>query len=571
MGIDKDKTASASTDLRHQAEKLLKAKLPETGILQVDGDALRLLHELQVHQIELEMQNDELRRAKDDLEAAVAKNTELYDFAPVGYLTLDRDGMIKSINFAGAGLLGSERSQLIGQRIGLFVAFTDRPIVTTFLDAVFTGQVKETCEVTLLSDIKLPLVVQVEAVTTASGQDCNFSLTDITKRKLTENELRKSEQQLVDAQRLVHLGSWQWDSITDTVTGSDEFYRIFGYNFDSYNDFLERVHPDDRDLVNKAVQVTLTQQQPYNVYYRIVKPDGTIRHIHARGLAITDESQKVVRMIGTAHDVTERKALEDELSVYRHKLEELNSTLESQIEHALVELRQKDQMLILQDRFVVMGEMINNIAHQWRQPLNILGLTIQQLPYIYDTAEFGKEFLEKKSAFAMEQICHMSDTIEVFRNFFKPDKAKVTFGVIQQIRRTLSLIEANFYDLRIKTTLHSEGDPQVNGYPNEFAQVLLNILTNARDALHENAIDNALISITVISEENTSVVTITDNAGGINDEILGRIFDPFFTTKKPDKGTGIGLFMSKTIIEKHMGGRLTVRNSTDGAEFRIEV
>jgi signal transduction histidine kinase len=301
-----------------------------------------------------------------------------------------------------------------------------------------------------------------------------------------------------------------------------------------------------------------------------VRPDGTIRHIHAQWQTFTDESQKVVRMIGTAHDITERKALEDELSVYRHKLEVLNSTLESQIEHALAEVRQKDQMLILQDRFVVMGEMINNIAHQWRQPLNSLGVAIQRLPSTFDTAQFGKEYLEKHSAFAMEQIYHMSETIEVFRNFFKPDKTRVTFSVIQEIRRTLSLIEYNFYDLHIKTTLHFEGDPQVNGYPNEFAQVLLNILTNARDALLENTIDNALISINVISEDNTSVVTITDNAGGINDEILGRIFDPYFTTKEPGKGTGIGLFMSKTIIENHMGGRLTVRNSTDGAEFRIE-
>ncbi len=571
--MKKNITTPAETAKKsYKAEERLWDERVEKDLALPETEAQRLLHELQVHQIELEMQNDELRRAKDDLEAAVAKSTQLYDFAPIGYVTLDRGGIIRCVNFTGAGLLGSERSQLIGQHIGQFVAFTDRPIVTIFLNSVFMEQVKETCEVTLLSGGKLPLIVQVQAIAISSGQDCNFSLIDITERKLAENKLRNNEQQLIDAQCLVHLGSWQWDSITDTITGSDEFYRIFGCNFDSYNDFLERVHPDDRDSVNKAVQVTLTERQPYNVYYRIVQPDGTIRHIHAQGLAITDESQKVVRMIGTAHDVTERKVLEDELSAYRLKLEELNSTLESQIEHALSELRQKDQMLILQDRFVAMGEMINNIAHQWRQPLNSLGLTIQELPYIYDTAEFGKEYLENKSAFAMEQICHMSETIEVFRNFFKPDKTKVTFDVIQVIRRTLSLIEENFYDLNIKISLHSEGDPQVNGYPNEFAQVLLNILTNARDALLENTIVNAMISIKVtISEENTSVVTITDNAGGINDEILSRIFDPFFTTKEPDKGTGIGLFMSKTIIEKHMGGRLTVRNSFDGAEFRIEV
>lgn len=556
---------------RLKAEERLRSETGEKDVTLPETEAYRLLHELQVHQIELEMQNDELRRAKEDLEAAEAKNTELYDFAPVGYLTLDRDGIIKRVNFTCANLLTSERSQLIGQRIGQFVAFIDQPLVTTFLNSVFTGHVKDTCDVTLLSEEKQPLIVQIEAVTIASGQDCNFSLIDITKRKIAERKLRKSEQLLVETQCLVHLGSWQWDSVTGTVTGSDELYQIFGSNFDSYPDFLERVHPDDRELVNKAVQVTLTQQQPYNVYYRIVHTDETIRHIHAQGQAITDESQRVVRMIGTAHDVTDQKALEDELAIYRYKLEKLNRTLESKIDHALAELRQKDQMLILQDRFVVMGEMINNIAHQWRQPLNSLGLAIQGLPLDYDTAEFSKEYLEKTSAFAMEQIGHMSETIEFFRNFFKPDKTKVSFSIIQEIRRTLSLIEGNFYDLNLKTTLHFEGDPQVYGYPNEYAQVLLNILTNARDALLGNSIVNAMISIKVFSEENKSVVTITDNAGGIDDEILGRIFDPFFTTKGPDKGTGIGLFMSKTIIEKNMGGKLTVRNSTDGAEFRIEV
>ncbi|HEY5521983.1 MAG TPA: HAMP domain-containing sensor histidine kinase, partial [Desulfuromonadaceae bacterium] len=216
-------------------------------------------------------------------------------------------------------------------------------------------------------------------------------------------------------------------------------------------------------------------------------------------------------------------------------------------------------------------EMVNNIAHQWRQPLNMLGLVVQQVPLFYDSDEFSREFLEENTAKAMELIRHMSQTIDDFRNFFKSGKEKVAFSVNQVIARSLSLIEKSFTDQKIGITLHHEGDPMANGYPNEYAQVLLNILMNARDALVEHNVDDALITIHTYAEGGKTVVSITDNARGIADEIMNRLFDPYFTTKEPDKGTGIGLFMSKTIIEKNMGGRLTVRNTGSGAEFRIEV
>jgi C4-dicarboxylate-specific signal transduction histidine kinase len=265
------------------------------------------------------------------------------------------------------------------------------------------------------------------------------------------------------------------------------------------------------------------------------------------------------------------KSLNDRLQSAYHNIAELNRTLEERIVQAVDDLRRKDQMLILQDRLAVMGEMINNIAHQWRQPLNTLGLIIQQLPLFYKSGEISEEMLKDYVGNSMELIQHMSQTIEDFRNFFKSDKEKVHFSVNQVIARTLALIEKSFKDQKIGIALHPEGDPMANGYPNEYAQVLLNILMNARDELVAHNVDDALISIHAFAEGGRSVVTITDNAGGIADEIIYRLFDPYFTTKGPDKGAGIGLFMSKTIIEKNMGGRLTVCNTGSGAEFRIEV
>ena len=260
-----------------------------------------------------------------------------------------------------------------------------------------------------------------------------------------------------------------------------------------------------------------------------------------------------------------------ELRQARNHVEELNRSLEVLIAQAVDELRQKDQMLILQDRLAITGEMINNIAHQWRQPLNTLGLIIQNLLMFYDTVEFNREFLEENTGKSMELILHMSRTIDDFRNFFRSDKKKLTFNINQVITQTLSIIGQSFHNQNISVAFDPEGSPMANGYPNEYAQVLLNILMNARDALVEHHVDCALISIRAFVEAGISVVIISDNAGGIAEEIIVKLFDPYFTTKVPDKGTGIGLFMSKTIIEKNMGGKLTVRNTVSGAEFRIEV
>jgi len=171
----------------------------------------------------------------------------------------------------------------------------------------------------------------------------------------------------------------------------------------------------------------------------------------------------------------------------------------------------------------------------------------------------------------MELIQHMSRTIDDFRNYFRPDKEKSTFKVTEAIENTLSLIEDSFKNQHIDIEVVAKNEPVIYGYRNEFAQALLNILNNARDALTERSIDAPKVIITIYTEDNRAIVTVTDNAGGIDKEIMGKIFDPYFTTKGPQSGTGVGLFMSKTIIEKNMGGRLVARNIANGAEFRIEV
>jgi two-component system, NtrC family, C4-dicarboxylate transport sensor histidine kinase DctB len=240
--------------------------------------------------------------------------------------------------------------------------------------------------------------------------------------------------------------------------------------------------------------------------------------------------------------------------------------------HALEELSEKERMLLQQSRLAALGEMISNIAHQWRQPLNELGLIVQELPMMYDKGELSREYLRGSVAKFMKVLAHTSKTIDDFRNFFKPDKEKVPFRVREVLAQTLSLVKESFKNLQITIRVEGDDDMVLHGHPNEFSQVILNILFNSRDAfLDRNVKGERGIVIEAHREGRAGVITISDNAGGIPEAIIGKIFDPYFTTRGPEKGTGIGLYMSKIIIEKNIPGHLSVRNTGEGAQFRIEV
>lgn len=236
-------------------------------------------------------------------------------------------------------------------------------------------------------------------------------------------------------------------------------------------------------------------------------------------------------------------------------------------------LKEKEQLLVQQSRLAAMGEMIGNIAHQWRQPLNLLALKIQQMQVYYENGLFSNEFLEETVTKSMTQIKHMSQTIDDFRNYFIPDREKTEFSPYEIITAAFALLQDGFKHQHIALEMQRSGldEHLIFGFPNEYSQALMNILFNAKDALQERKPLDPKVTVTIMTENGRSVVLINDNAGGIPEDIIEKIFDPYFTTKGPQDGTGVGLFMSRTIIEKNMQGRLSVRNTADGAEFRIEV
>jgi len=260
-----------------------------------------------------------------------------------------------------------------------------------------------------------------------------------------------------------------------------------------------------------------------------------------------------------------KKEIEQKVEDRTQQLHELNENLEQIVTEKTQENIKQLEAMQEQSKMASMGEMIGAIAHQWRQPLNEIGISIQNLKYDYEDGLIDEVFLDDFILKNKEIIKFMSMTIDDFRNFYRVDKTKELFDAKEAISKTLSLQMAQLVNNDI--TIFIDGDSfEIDGFRNEFLQVILNIINNAKDALIENKIDNAKIEITLTQR----TIIIRDNAGGIPDEILERVFEPYFTTKEQGKGTGMGLYMSKMIIEDNMSARLYVRNVDDGAEFRMD-
>jgi len=267
------------------------------------------------------------------------------------------------------------------------------------------------------------------------------------------------------------------------------------------------------------------------------------------------------------YEVRERKARQ----VADEELERLHKTQEERVIEMVDDLRRKDQMLIQQSRLAAMGEMLGNIAHQWRQPLNNVALIIQNIQMQYKSGALTSEEMDNEISEAMEVLLQMSHKIDDLRNFFRVDKEKEGFFIGKVVGRALELVSPHLGSHRIQVEIESDDEVTATGYQNEYAQVVMNIISNAREAAIERNISAPRILVRITSENGRSVLYIRDNCGGIPEDILPKVFDPYFTTRGPDRGTGIGLYMSKAIIEQNMAGHLTVRNVEGGAEFRVEV
>lgn len=274
---------------------------------------------------------------------------------------------------------------------------------------------------------------------------------------------------------------------------------------------------------------------------------------------ITDQQNQLAKFNGQ---------LEIEVAQKTQELQDFNACLENIVAQKVAKITEQEQLMISQSRLAAMGEMMSMIAHQWRQPLSTTTLMI--------TNERVKSMMAGKEPSECEKILdsisdtmiYLSDTIDDFQTYFKPDKATEEIAVLTLIERTKQFIHTRLVMEKVQIHIEEGEAETIETYANEVVQVLINIINNAIDALSERGIDKPQIWISIHQSDTEVKIGVEDNAGGIDNDIIEKVFDPYFS-KKSKNGTGLGLYMAKMIIDKHVGGRLDVYNTQRGAHFTI--
>jgi len=374
---------------------------------------------------------------------------------------------------------------------------------------------------------------------------------------LNNNELLESRKKLDEVFEASGEGIWDWNVKTNKVEHNNKWYKILGLDShrDSNIDFKTLIHPEDKETVFQKVNAALKNDSiNYQAEYRLLKNNGDIVWVRDKGSIVEWDTQgNPLRMAGSFSDITEHKKTEKILAEQHEKL-------------------------IKSEKMASIGEMVGNIAHQWRQPLSVIsiaatGMQMQKKHNLLDDNTFNKT-----CDAINDNAQYLSKTIDDFRNFIKGDTKSIQFNLKTDTASFLKLIDSSIKNSNLDVVLDLTENININGYPNELIQCFINIFNNAKDALLENNDeDNRYIFISQATINNNVIIKFKDNAGGISKSIIHKIFEPYFTTKHQSQGTGLGLHMTYNFIVDTMKGSIDVNNVAfeyndkkhRGAEFTI--
>ena len=538
---ERDAAQDKFSELRRRAEEALVRGLENIPEMS-QKEVRELVHELRTHQIELEMQNEELRRSQRELGAARDRYADLYDFAPVGYLTVGKEGLVREANLTAAAMLGVDRVKLIGQPLSGFVVREDQDAYYHHRRQVLGEIVRQHCELKMVRGDGMQFHAQLESASVpkrgGTRDEYRTALSDITRRKQVEEALRESEGRFRQMAENIREVFFLGDSRTHEILYISPAYEdIWGRPREQlrWNPaiWLEAVHPDDRKRVIGAL-VNLTRGQ-CDVEHRILRPDGSVRWVRARAFPVREREGEVGRVCGIVEDITERK--------------------------------QASQQAIRLERLSAVGEMSAGVSHNLNNLLTgILG-PAQLLQRSVDDPEVlgAAESIQRAAERASDLVHQLHLSV---RGILKEDlcPVQVNSAVQEAVEEMRPIWKAGSgtKGIAIELVTDLEDVPSVRAARSRLHDIFISLLVNAADAMPEGG----TVTIRTRAIKENVQITFSDTGTGMDEETRRRAFEPFFTSKM-DVGSGLGLSTAYGSMAR-WGGDIAVESSPgEGAVFTI--
>ena len=549
--------------LRQKAEKIARdkaGKVPENLNALSPADVQRALHNLRVHQIELELQNEELRQAQGALEASRARYFDLYDLAPVGYFTLDENGLILEANLTGAALLGVARGALVRQPLGRFIVGDDADNYYLRRKELFKTGAPQAFELLMSGKDSAPFTAWIDAAIVSDdggARACRVVVSDITERKAIQEKLRYSQSLLQTAGKMAQVGGWGIKLPHNEVMWSDEIFAILDFPQGTVppplGEALSMYPPASYEIISGALKSCGCDGTPFDCELEIFTAKRRRLDVRAIGQAVRDASGNITGIEGALQDITEQK-----------KIEQAHASLEAQ-------LRESQKMEAI-------GTLAGGIAHDFN---NILGTILGNVELARQDARANWQALVSLDEIQKAGY-RARDLVQQILSFSRrqPTSRRVMSlpSVVEECVRLLRATLPGAVQIECRCAADT---PSVVADPTQVQQVLLNLGTNAEHAMEGRAgIINIRVEGITLDEATARFdlnlrpgryarVVVSDTGHGMDAATQRRIFEPFFTTKQAGKGTGLGLSVAHGIMQGHEGAIVVHSEPGKGSRFDL--
>ncbi len=401
---------------------------------------------------------------------------------------------------------------------------------------------------------------------------------EITKSKQVEIELTQVKNILHEIEKLSQIAYWEYDFLTDKFSGTPETVKILGITGNnlplSFGEFLNLVHKKDQKNFYEGYHQSLGEHRDWESYYRIVDKFGVLKDVHIICHNKFDSKGRPLSSRGFLCNQTELKKYESassELVELRQQFTDLQQKFNNKLSEQLTEIRSQDKYHIQKYKYNAINDLLSHLSEKWLNSLNLLSTEIHNCVEAYDYGELGSEKFHQIHDTMRDQINELSTNLECFRKYYPGRHLKGIFEADKVLKDILEAISDSCKTEGIQLKLKAAGKGRLLGNASEYRQAILEIVKNSREEMLRREIEKPVIKIKSWIEDGEYIINISDNAGGISEGIKDRIFEPYFSAADKSDATGLGLYMSKMIIEKTMNGKISVSNHNSGALFEISI